>query len=50
MYPKLKVRKNKFKIRVANYMCSIKNVFLGVFDGISDFSYLIVLLKKNFHF
>ena len=50
MYPKLKERKNKFKIKVANYVYEFKNSLVGMVKLFTDMRYLILCLKRNFHF
>ena len=50
MYPKLKERKKKIKIKVANYIYEIKNSLFGILKALTDFHYLILCLKRNFHF
>ena len=50
MYPKLKDKKIQLKRIIGNYMYEIKNALYEFIKISTDWKYLVLFLRKNFHF
>ena len=50
LYPKIKIKKNKFRISKKSYISNIKNVIVNSINIFQNRKYFILFIKKSFHF
>lgn len=50
MYPIIRKKKSKFKIKFLNYVYELKNSLYGLLKMMSSFHNFLLSMKKGFHF